>query len=59
MNDIVPVNTSPSEPTVWYAEVPRSINRLIVVVDIIINNKSGRNTTTIDASHATLTLLVV
>ncbi len=31
MNDIVPVNTSPSEPTVWYAEVPRSINRLIVV----------------------------
>ncbi|WP_425083773.1 HlyD family type I secretion periplasmic adaptor subunit [Ruegeria profundi] len=31
MNDIVPVNASPSEPTVWYAEVPRSINRLIVV----------------------------
>ncbi len=31
MNDIIPVNTSPSEPTVWYSEVPRSINRLIVV----------------------------
>ncbi|NOD86374.1 HlyD family type I secretion periplasmic adaptor subunit [Ruegeria sp. HKCCD6119] len=31
MNDLVPVNNSDNEPEVWYAEVPRSINRLIVI----------------------------
>ncbi|GAA6158591.1 HlyD family type I secretion periplasmic adaptor subunit [Ruegeria sp. HU-ET01832] len=31
MNDLVPVNNDPKDPTVWYAEVPRSINRLVVV----------------------------
>ncbi len=31
MNELVPVNNDPKDPTVWYAEVPRSINRLIVV----------------------------
>ncbi|WP_209547081.1 HlyD family type I secretion periplasmic adaptor subunit [Ruegeria sp. HKCCSP346] len=31
MNDLVPVNNSANEPEVWYAEVPRSINRLIVI----------------------------
>ncbi|NOC94454.1 MULTISPECIES: HlyD family type I secretion periplasmic adaptor subunit [Ruegeria] len=31
MNDLVPVNNSSNEPEVWYAEVPRSINRLIVI----------------------------
>ncbi|WP_037310470.1 HlyD family type I secretion periplasmic adaptor subunit [Ruegeria halocynthiae] len=31
MNDLVPVNNDPTDPTVWYAEVPRSINRLIVI----------------------------
>ncbi|WP_170326722.1 HlyD family type I secretion periplasmic adaptor subunit [Ruegeria arenilitoris] len=31
MNELVPVNNDPNDPTVWYAEVPRSINRLIVI----------------------------
>jgi HlyD family secretion protein len=31
MNELVPVNNDPKDPTVWYAEVPRSINRLIVI----------------------------
>lgn len=31
MNDLVPVDDSAKDPTVWYAEVPRSINRLIVI----------------------------
>ncbi|WP_209835024.1 HlyD family type I secretion periplasmic adaptor subunit [Ruegeria sp. HKCCE3926] len=31
MNNLVPVNNSANEPEVWYAEVPRSINRLIVI----------------------------
>ncbi|MES0828415.1 HlyD family type I secretion periplasmic adaptor subunit [Ruegeria sp. SCP11] len=31
MNDLVPVNNDPKDPEVWYAEVPRSINRLVVV----------------------------
>ncbi|MBO9410164.1 MULTISPECIES: HlyD family type I secretion periplasmic adaptor subunit [unclassified Ruegeria] len=31
MNDLVPVNNDPKDPTVWYAEVPRSINRLVVI----------------------------
>ncbi|MCA0907401.1 HlyD family type I secretion periplasmic adaptor subunit [Ruegeria marisrubri] len=31
MNDLVPVNNSANEPEVWYAEVPRSINRLMVI----------------------------
>ncbi|WP_420586569.1 HlyD family type I secretion periplasmic adaptor subunit [Ruegeria sp.] len=31
MNDLVPVNNNPEDPTVWYAEVPRSISRFIVI----------------------------
>jgi len=31
MNELVPVNNDPKDPTVWYAEVPRSINRLVVI----------------------------
>lgn len=31
MNDLVPVNNDPKDPTVWYAEVPRSINRFVVI----------------------------
>ncbi|WP_170761994.1 HlyD family type I secretion periplasmic adaptor subunit [Ruegeria lacuscaerulensis] len=31
MNELVPVNNDPNDPTVWYAEVPRSINRLVVI----------------------------
>ncbi len=31
MNDLVAINNDPKDPTVWYAEVPRSINRLIVI----------------------------
>ncbi|MCX8954322.1 HlyD family type I secretion periplasmic adaptor subunit [Ruegeria sp. NA] len=31
MNDLVPVRHSAGEPDVWYAEVPRSINRFIVI----------------------------
>ena len=31
MNDLVPVNNSANDPDVWYAEVPRSINRLMVI----------------------------
>ncbi|MEW2919397.1 HlyD family type I secretion periplasmic adaptor subunit [Ruegeria sp. ANG10] len=31
MNELVPVNNDPKDPDVWYAEVPRSINRLVVI----------------------------
>ncbi|UUV06959.1 MULTISPECIES: HlyD family type I secretion periplasmic adaptor subunit [Ruegeria] len=31
MNNLVPVNNSANDPEVWYAEVPRSINRLMVI----------------------------
>lgn len=31
MNDLVPVDDSAKDPAVWYSEVPRSINRLIVI----------------------------
>ncbi len=31
MNDLVPINNDPKDPAVWYAEVPRSINKLIVI----------------------------
>ncbi|CUK05790.1 Type I secretion system membrane fusion protein PrsE [Ruegeria denitrificans] len=31
MNELVPVNNDPKDPAVWYAEVPRSINRLVVI----------------------------
>ncbi|NOD62744.1 MULTISPECIES: HlyD family type I secretion periplasmic adaptor subunit [unclassified Ruegeria] len=31
MNDLVPVKNSADEPQLWYAEVPRSINRLIAI----------------------------
>ncbi|WP_170332542.1 HlyD family type I secretion periplasmic adaptor subunit [Ruegeria arenilitoris] len=31
MNELVPVNNDPKDPAVWYAEVPRSINHLIVI----------------------------
>ncbi|MBO9444460.1 HlyD family type I secretion periplasmic adaptor subunit [Ruegeria sp. R14_0] len=31
MNELVPVNNDPKDPTVWYAEVPRSISRFVVI----------------------------
>ncbi|WP_170782772.1 HlyD family type I secretion periplasmic adaptor subunit [Ruegeria lacuscaerulensis] len=31
MNDLVPVNNDPKDPEVWYAEVPRSISKFVVV----------------------------
>ena len=31
MNDLVPVKNYAQEPQLWYAEVPRSINRLIAI----------------------------
>ncbi|WP_050603275.1 HlyD family type I secretion periplasmic adaptor subunit [Ruegeria sp. 6PALISEP08] len=31
MNDLVPVKNSADDPQLWYAEVPRSINRLIAI----------------------------
>lgn len=31
MNELVPVNNDPNDPTVWYAEVPRSIHRFVVI----------------------------
>ncbi|SLN75334.1 HlyD family type I secretion periplasmic adaptor subunit [Ruegeria meonggei] len=31
MNDLVPVNNDPMDPTVWYAEVPRSISRFVTI----------------------------
>ncbi|WP_170387301.1 HlyD family type I secretion periplasmic adaptor subunit [Ruegeria atlantica] len=36
MNDLVPVNNDPKNPDVWYAEVPRSINRLVVIGMILL-----------------------
>ncbi len=36
MNDLVPVNNDPKDPDVWYAEVPRSINRLVVIGMILL-----------------------
>ncbi|WP_170560921.1 HlyD family type I secretion periplasmic adaptor subunit [Ruegeria atlantica] len=31
MNELVPVNNDPKDPTVWYAEVPRTIHRFVVI----------------------------
>ena len=31
MNELVPVNNDPKSPEVWYAEVPRSISRFVVI----------------------------
>ncbi|CUH42231.1 HlyD family type I secretion periplasmic adaptor subunit [Ruegeria atlantica] len=31
MNELVPVNNDPTDPTVWYAEVPRTIHRFVVI----------------------------
>ncbi|NVO57191.1 HlyD family type I secretion periplasmic adaptor subunit [Rhodobacteraceae bacterium B1Z28] len=31
MTDLIPIDKTPKDPTVWYAEVPRSINRFIVI----------------------------
>lgn len=36
MNDLVPVNNDPQDPAVWYAEVPRSISRLVVIGIILL-----------------------
>ncbi|WP_170417820.1 HlyD family type I secretion periplasmic adaptor subunit [Ruegeria atlantica] len=36
MNELVPVNNDPKDPAVWYAEVPRTIHRFVVVGIILL-----------------------